>query len=81
MPSRRLELAFILSGQPFAWQCSLCGRLFVRLGSEVAHSELEQIQCEFRQHLCSPVAKVLTIEEISEFDKRAVPSIVSVKDR
>jgi hypothetical protein len=74
MISRQLQLAFILSGKPFGWRCSICRRVFVPLGLETTHVELQCLQREFQQHLCWPVTDIATIEEIAEHDKQIVPS-------
>ena len=81
MVSRRLELAFVLSGKPFAWRCSVCGRVFVPFGSHATTEDQRLMEVEFRQHLCSPVANVATIEEMTEYDKRSIPFFPLVKDR
>lgn len=81
MVSRCLELAFIFSGQPFAWRCSVCGRVFVPFGSQSAPDDQWLMEREFRQHLCSPLPNVVTIDEISEQTNRTVPSVPLVKDR
>ncbi|HEU5399708.1 MAG TPA: hypothetical protein VFU86_00040 [Terriglobales bacterium] len=81
MVSRRLQVAFILSGQPFGWRCSACGRMFVPFGSPATPEEQRLMEREFRQHLCSYVTNVLTIEEIAEQDRSKVPSVSSLKVR
>ena len=80
MISRELQLAFMLSGKPFGWRCSICQRVFVPLGLEMTEGELKHLQREFQQHLCCPVTDVVTVGEISGYDKRTVPSTPPVKE-
>lgn len=73
MLPRRLELAFLLYGVPFAWRCTFCKRLFSAPGLEVSHDDQGQISRDFRQHVCRIRYEVLRIEDLVEFDQRASP--------
>lgn len=73
---RRLKLAFVFQGTPFAWRCSLCGKLFASSGPEITNETLSDIDREFRVHICYPL---LDIEEITELDKRLVPSSLKIR--
>lgn len=68
---RRLELAFVFRGTPFAWRCSLCGKLFAPSGTEVDGEVLADIDRNFRVHVCYPL---LDLEAITEFDSQPIPS-------
>ena len=46
MLTRRLEVAFLLSNDPFAFRCSLCSRLFVPRGLEVTPEEFVNIDSD-----------------------------------
>ncbi|HEU5401342.1 MAG TPA: hypothetical protein VFU86_08300 [Terriglobales bacterium] len=73
---RRLQLAFVFQGIPFAWKCTLCGKLFAPAGSEITNESLADIDREFRVHTCYPL---LDIEEITELDRRLVPSSLKIR--
>ena len=73
---RRLKLAFVFQGIPFAWRCSLCGKLFAAPGSEITSETLSDIDREFRVHVCYPL---LDIEDITELDRRLVPSSLKIR--
>jgi hypothetical protein len=73
---RRLKLAFVFRGTPFAWRCSLCGKLFASSNPEITNETLADIDREFRVHVCYPL---LDIEEITERDKRLVPSSLKIR--
>ena len=73
---RRLELAFVFQGTPFAWRCSLCGKLFAPSGPEITTDTLADIDREFRVHVCYPL---LDIEQITELDRRLVPSSLKIR--
>jgi hypothetical protein len=46
----------------------------------MTEGELKHLQREFQQHLCCPVTDVVTVGEISGYDKRTVPSTPPVKE-
>ncbi len=73
---RRLALAFVFQGTPYAWRCSVCGKLFAPSSSELTNETLSDIDREFRVHVCYPL---LDIEEITELDKRLVPSSLKIR--
>ena len=73
---RRLKLAFVFQGVPFAWKCSLCGKLFTQSSPEITTETLSDIDREFRVHICYPL---LDIEQITELDKRLVPSSLKIR--
>lgn len=68
---RRLELAYVFRGTPFAWRCSLCSKLFASTGTEMTGEALADIDRNFRVHVCYPL---LDLEAITEFDSHPVPS-------
>jgi hypothetical protein len=75
---RRLELAFVLQGTPFAWRCSLCQRLFAPPGPELTNAALADIDRDFRVHVCYPL---LEVQDITEFDKQPVPSSFKLRNQ
>ncbi len=68
---RQLELAFVFRGNPFAWRCSLCRKLFASTGTEMNGEALADIDRNFLIHVCYPL---LDLEAITEFDSQPVPS-------
>ncbi|MDT8069428.1 MAG: hypothetical protein ROO76_14785 [Terriglobia bacterium] len=73
---RRLELAFVFQGIPFAWRCSICGKLFAASTADLTPELISDISREFRVHACYPL---LEIEQITELDRRLVPSSLKIR--
>ncbi len=67
---RSPELAFVLFGRPFVWKCSLCNRLFVGRYSASPQEDAEELQREFRIHLCWPLSDS-QMEKLLELDVRS----------
>jgi hypothetical protein len=67
--TRRLEVAFLLLNDPFAFRCSLCLRLFVPRGLNVTWEDFVNIDRDFSRQLCGPLLKVIKIREVSNLDK------------
>lgn len=74
---RRLQLAFVFQGVPFAWRCSICGKLFAASTPDLTEELISDISREFRVHACYPL---LEIEEITELDRRLVRSSLKIRE-
>ena len=53
---RRLQLALTLFEKPYAWRCTVCGRLYSLKGMSPTNDELEVIDQEFSLHICWPIS-------------------------
>ena len=75
---RRLELALTLFDKPYAWKCTVCGRLFAIRGMDLDLEQLSTIDHEFRIHMCWPLAEfddgTRSILKIKELVNRIVES-------
>ena len=61
---RRLQLALTLFGKPYAWSCTVCGRLYSLKGTSPTTDELEIINQEFSLHMCWPISDSRVIAEV-----------------
>ena len=73
---RSLELAYVFQGSPFVWRCSVCAKLFAPPTTELTNESLSDINREFKVHVCYPL---LEIDEVTELDKRLVPSMLRIR--
>ncbi len=69
-PVRVPQVSFTLFGVPFAWRCSVCSRLFVLPSTTLTNGAVEEVNREFKTHLCWSVFNIQGIEQLIKFDKR-----------
>jgi hypothetical protein len=75
---RRLELAFVFRGTPFAWRCSICRKLFAPPGEALTPETISDITREFRLHVCYPL---LEREDTTELERRLIPLSLKIRNQ
>lgn len=69
-PIRTLELAFALYARPYAWRCSLCGRIFASQDPALSNDALEEVRRSFHVHSCWPLVDTYSIEFLAHTESR-----------